>query len=179
MKTARENAQAVRLHDGRVLVIGGDQSIGGEGRPPELELASAELYNPATGKFIATGSMTTPRNDFTATVLTSGKVLVVGGDRSEELASAEIYDPATGRFTATGSVTIARAGQSASLLPNGDVLIALGSAHGPEEVYKPASGQFSATAAVPDGAAPGGLPPVTLLDGRVLFPGTPSCIYWP
>ena len=50
--------------------------------------------------FIATGSMNTARHDHTATLLPSGRVLVVGGFGS--LASTEIYDPATGVWTEIG-----------------------------------------------------------------------------
>jgi hypothetical protein len=43
-----------------------------------------------------TGSLNTPRHFHTATRLTNGKVLVVGGQDADD--SAELYDPATGSF---------------------------------------------------------------------------------
>ena len=59
------------LPNGKVLVAGGDGDSG--------ILTSAELYDPATGTWTATGSLTTARSIHTATLLPNGKVLVAGG----------------------------------------------------------------------------------------------------
>ena len=88
MQNARSFHTATLLPNGKVLVAGGSQGGGGV-------LASAELYDPATGSWSATGSMHTARVNFTATLLPDGKVLVSGGQIGP-LASAELYDPATG-----------------------------------------------------------------------------------
>ena len=74
-----------------MLVAGGwDENNGID----NAALSSAELYDPATGKFTPTGSMTTARYGFTAILLPDGRVLMIGGmDAHDVLASAELYEP--------------------------------------------------------------------------------------
>jgi uncharacterized delta-60 repeat protein len=171
MATARELHTATLLSDGRVLIIGGSDG--------SKELASVELYDPATGTFSPTGSLATPRDDFTATALSDGRVLVAGGQTDvtstlECLASTELYDPATGTFSPTGSMTAARCGQTATALSDGRVLMAGGQDAGfnvtaSAELYDPATGKFSSTGSMT--AARDGATATTLSDGRVLIAG--------
>lgn len=62
--------------------------------PTEGHLASAELYDPATGTWSVTGSLNQYRDNHTATLLPDGTVLVAGGDAGSllGLTSAELYD---------------------------------------------------------------------------------------
>ena len=82
---------ATLLPSGQVLVVGGASGVG-----ESSVLNSAELYDPATGKWNTTASLNTARYNHTATRLSDGKVLVVGGfggRSSGYLRSAELYDP--------------------------------------------------------------------------------------
>ena len=90
MTATRVEHTAVLLATGKVLVSGGYKQTSNVVTP----LASAELYNPATGTWTATGSMSTARGDHASTVLTNGFVLNTGGsDTFNELNSAELYTP--------------------------------------------------------------------------------------
>jgi Kelch motif len=117
MHAARSSHTAIRLADGRVLVLQ-------PGARPD-----AELYDPRTGRWRVTHGMTMFRSGYYSEILLpDGRVLVAGGRDADGLptASSELYDPRTGRWSATGSMFHARAGHTATLLPNGLVLVAGG-----------------------------------------------------
>jgi hypothetical protein len=122
MGVVRYRHKALLMRDGKVLVVGGV-----DGYNNTHPLASAELYDPATGTWTATGSLSSARNRMTATLLPNGKVLVAGGDNdTTTLSSAELCDPASGTWNATGSLIAARRFHVAALLPTGKVLVAGG-----------------------------------------------------
>ena len=171
LNTPREAHLATLLHDGTVLIAGGN-SRGGR-------LASTERYNPATGSWTLTGNLNTAREyGSQATLLGNGKVLVTGGYRADQdgaLASAELYDPASGMWMLTGSMNVPRYGHTATLLADGKVLVAAGRGPlqgaplGSAEVYDPATGNWKPTGSLSTARA---LHAVTLLpDGRVLVVG--------
>ncbi len=94
-------------------------------------LATAELFDPATGAWSVTGSMGTGRVFHSATLLSNEKVLVAGGENNNTqsrtvFASAELFDPATGTFLATGTMRTTRAFFEMVPLTNGQVLAAGG-----------------------------------------------------
>ncbi len=119
LSVPRHKHAAVLLPDGKVLVLGGSDNRDSQG-----QYASAEIYDPATGVFTRTASMSAGRFKFSDAIATlkSGKVLVAGGG-----AQLEIYDTKARGFTlAGGQVDAARYFSTATLLPDGRVLIAGG-----------------------------------------------------
>jgi hypothetical protein len=122
LSVKRFSHTATRLLNGKVLVAGGeDGSLAG--------LASAELYDPATGLWTATGSMKGARAAHTATLLPNGRVLVAGGFSRPPLhrvGKAELYNPETGNWTATARLKPARSDHAATVLLDGTVLVAGG-----------------------------------------------------
>jgi Galactose oxidase, central domain len=170
LEQARASFSATLLSNGQVLVVGGTY----RGTFVQYGLTSAELYNPATGKFTTTGSLHTGRYGQSATLLNNGEVLIAGGANSSSgsLASAELYDPSSGTFSVTGSLSCA-CGYSASLLPNGNVLFSAGyngtNAVTTAELYNTASGTFSRTGNL--NVARAGSTSTLLSTGKVLVVG--------
>jgi hypothetical protein len=141
MTVAREGHTATRLPNGKVLVTGGQNATG--------VLASAEIFDPATGMFNATGNMGTARVGHTATLLKDGTVFITGGSAD---AGAEIFTPASGMFAPLKAIMeTVRVGHTATLLNDGRVLVAGGgdSTGGP---FQQGSGQSSASAEIFDPA---------------------------
>lgn len=132
MGTPRYGHDAVRLLDGRVLVVGGS---GGDFDP-----STAEVYDPVSGTWSATGSMLNPMV-LGPVVLLDGRVLVGdvldGSNGNPDVYGSELYDPATGTWSATGDM-IESSGGPAVVLRDGRVLAG-------ESVFDPASGTWTAT----------------------------------
>jgi len=144
MTTRRGDARATLLANGDVLITGGADHDAPGG------IASAEVFHASDMTFHSVRPMHFARVSHTATLLSDGRVLVVGGRGDRVNAVAEIYDPKTERFSETGSLATARYKHTAGVLPDGRVLIAGGSDErdwsgnlSSAEIYDPKSGRFS------------------------------------
>ena len=200
----RTQYAATELADGRILLTGGYLGTGGivpcgngSGACIVSATATAEIYDPRTQAFSATGPMNEPRVGHAAVLLRDGRVLVVGGasDASQiPLGTGEVYDPATGRFTDLGTlhqdtsgdkpgpfspppssyayVTQVLSGQTLTVLADGRVLITGGKdgwsgVSNAVTVFDPHANKFTNLPGMPVAWAN---PAASLLaDGRVLL----------
>lgn len=186
MTTPRLTFTLTRLSDGRVLAVGGSTPAGQSGSGGGQAIrpsATAEIYDPATGTWQATGEMAAARFEHTATPLPDGRVMVaggLGGDAVEgtfaALASTELFDPAVGGFTTAAAMTQGRTNHVAVPLGDGGVLVAGGLGEGDPsqralatvERYEPAAGWTRLDALR---QARAGATATVLGDGRVLVVG--------
>ena len=117
MRLARVQHTATLLDDGRVLVVGG---VGEAVNDVDTSTrASAEIWDPATGKFEPAASMGDARTEHEATLLSDGRVLVTGG----LLPRAEVYDPDTDTWYSTGPMIETRYRHVAMELDDGTVIL--------------------------------------------------------
>jgi N-acetylneuraminic acid mutarotase len=166
---------ATRLSSGQVLVAGG-----WIGNAPLYWRRTSELYDPATGTWTATETLSTPRGNHTATLLDSGKVLVVGGDSTNvetgaggETGTAELFDPATNTWSSAGWAG-ARAFHAATRLYSGQVLVTGGRYYAVGELmdarlYDPATNTWTPAPAMP--SARTGHLAIRLYSGNVMLVG--------
>jgi N-acetylneuraminic acid mutarotase len=179
LMTGREEHTATLLKTGTVLVTGGTDGRG-------KALASAELYDPKSNRWMSAGTMASTRLGHTATLLPNGKVLVAGGldesfPSSSMPDSTELYDPNTNTWSAAASMNTARVRHTATGLLDGRVLVVGGQSFTLRdgglfpnpvlgaEVYDPVANHWSATAPMLQNRD--GHSATLLRDGRVLVAG--------
>lgn len=185
MSVPRLGHSLTLLADGRVLAAGGTSldAPGGSEQGPR-PVASAEIYDPASGTWTAAGSMAVPRFEHTATLLGDGRVLMAGGlgpgpRGLAPSASTEVYDPAATAFVRTTDLTEARTNHAAVALSDRSVLVVggAGGANGDvalpsAEVFDPRQGNWRRVEALREGRT--GHTATRLADGRVLVAGGES-----
>jgi hypothetical protein len=143
---SRSGHTATLLPDGKVLFAGGG-NIEGE---KYTVLASAEVYDPATGKYAPSGNMTMIRYKHAATLLADSTVLILGGsdehDWTGQYNTAEVYHPRLGKFVQTNQMEGKRfkLPNAVTLLSDNTVLVAGGGMK--VEVYDPNAGTFISVA---------------------------------
>jgi hypothetical protein len=206
---ARYGASAVTLADGRVLIVGGWPSV--ENGPAPLSgplpppLASAEVYDPETGRWSQAGKLDLARTNFVLVALADGGALVAGGSvwleppgyGREPTSRTERFDPNTSVWSPTGDMAMAAADRTGIRLSDGQVLVAGGdfTVHEADvafpvpgltadtELYDPEADVWEATTPMPRSRS--GASAIVLEDGSVLLVGgikahaspgdTPAC----
>jgi hypothetical protein len=147
MATVRKSHTATRLPNGKVLIVGGSNDGG-------TPFASAEIYDPATDTFSATGSLGTARSVHSAQLLPNGNVLVAGGYNSsfDIIATTEIYNFAAGTWSAGPSMSVERRDFGIVKLSNGKIMLIGGLSNSgynsATDIYDYATNTMSATGAI-------------------------------
>ncbi len=135
---ARYDHSVTALPNSDILVIGGKSDNKSATRWPwknsiSSVTASVELITKSLGVSSSKNlcPMQRARSNHTATLLSSGEILVVGGrdDSQTSLASVEKYDVLLDQWTSLPALPEARSNHTATLLPDGNVLIVGGKAH--------------------------------------------------
>lgn len=165
---------AVLLPSGRVALFGGryvEENGLGYGSVDHFSQLQTVEIDPIAGTFEVTSSLARARVEPTATLLTNGNVLVVGGKSpgAADNRLCELYDPLTGTFSDTDATQTKREGHTATTLANGDVLIAGGTEQTLLERYVPSTGRFEPAGDLLTSRS--GHTATLLLDGRVLIAG--------
>lgn len=163
LSTARSSYAAATLHDGDVLIAGGESGV-------QESTSSAELFDPTSQSFTTARPLHEPRGYVNAAVLRDGRVLIAGGlDGDTRLASAELYDPTSDRWSTAAPMNESGYALTETLLNNGNVLVT-GTGDGTDaEVYNPGTNTWTNT---PSTIGVGLFSTATLLpDGQVLAMG--------
>jgi N-acetylneuraminic acid mutarotase len=171
MTEGRSSHQAVKLNNGKVLVMGGYTKVQGNVNEIIAYSRSSEIFDPLTNTWEPSADLNEARSEFTATLLDNGSVLVTGGfNKNLAVSSAEIYDPATSEWRTIGSLNFKRGLHQAVTMNNGRVLLIGGSSADDKcEIFDPVSETFTIISPMKQSRA--FHKAVKLDDGRVLVTG--------
>src|SRR5258708_6939312 len=172
LHSSRDGHTATLLHNGTVLVAGGELNNGA--------LASSEVYSQSTGTWSTVGSLNVARVNASAVLLANGTALAMGGCvancQSSTTATAEIYNPTNRTWSPTGNMLTGRANFGAVMLPGGKILAVGGcttfningcaNVTAKAEIYDPSTGKWSATRLMT--VARGALTGTLLPNGKIL-----------
>lgn len=189
---ARFGESAAIMPDGEVLVAGG---FGPSSAGLAPVLSSTYLYDPRRDSWQRSGDLPVAKADAEATLLSDGRVLLVGGSvplpRPAQLpngaitdvqssGSVEIFDPRTGMWSEVAALPELRTGEILAALPHGDAIAAGGcvSSNGrldstravdTVDLFDSGPGTWTEGPKLPEGRCGGS--GMALADGRVLVMG--------
>lgn len=192
MLAGRSGHRVFVLRNGKVLAAGGE-AASGSWMTEQISNAytnTAEIYDPATGKWSPTAPMASPRGGYMSATLPDGRILVIGSAYTEfragsagtasttsgVSASCELFDPTTESWSDAGTAIEARLWGKAISLEDGRVLVLGGLSRGGNgpasstaEIWDPGTKRFSVAA--PMKTARYRLAATRLDSGKVLVAG--------
>lgn len=173
MNGTRRFHTATLLSDGKVLIAGGVV-----GPLQTADAKAVDLYNPATGLFTAYSSglsLPEARQGHSATLLSNGKVLIVGnsgvGTAAAKLLTYDSTTPTSSSWATAGTMVNTRYNHAAVVLDDNTVLVTGGFGADPKsaEIYNPDTNTWSSVTGMATARA---LHTSTkLLNGKVLIVG--------
>jgi hypothetical protein len=171
----RSYGLTVELSSGDVLLAGGE---GEDLKQPKV----TELYSPKANIWSPAGSIATPIQEHTLTLLANGKVLLAGGHHidyalgeGQIVGATQLFTPAAKTWTAGAPMLTARSSHTATRLADGRVLVAGGTVGAGKsltasvEIYSPQTNAWKLAA--PMTTTRSGHVATLLADGRVLVTG--------
>ncbi len=135
------SASAIRLNNGKILVIGGRDNLGGK--------QDCYIYDPVSGEVSATGSLKFGASSCSVAMMNDGKVICAGGtDDHNAMATTQIYDPATGQWSEAENMKQARIGANIATLNDGKIIVvggmnSEGAPLSSAEIFDPSTGKWS------------------------------------